>query len=217
MSVDSAAAIAAEFESGKGPLIIADYSDNPGAGAYGDSTNLLAALLTAKIRNACFAPIVDAEVALQLQSSTVGDRIPLHLGGKTEPGLGGGPLEVDAELILISNGDYVGKGAMAGGLHASFGPTAVIRVEGIDILVVSISNQILDLEQFRTFGIEPTSKALIGLKSMQHFRADFEPIAGKVIVCDSQSLCTTDYARMNFRKIPRPIFPLDQFEFQPEG
>ena len=45
---------------------------------------------------------------------------------------------------------------------------------------------------------------------MQHFRAAFEPIAGKVIVCDSGALCTPDYSALPYRKLPRPIFPLDQ-------
>jgi microcystin degradation protein MlrC len=38
-----AAAQARDFDAAKGPLVIADYADNPGAGAYGDATALLAA------------------------------------------------------------------------------------------------------------------------------------------------------------------------------
>jgi microcystin degradation protein MlrC len=45
---------------------------------------------------------------------------------------------------------------------------------------------------------------------MQHFRAAFEPISGKVIVCDSGALCTPDLAKLPYRKVPRPIFPLDR-------
>ena len=52
LEVDAAAAIAAEFDGERGPLVIADYADNPGAGAYGDSTNLLRALLEAGVNNA---------------------------------------------------------------------------------------------------------------------------------------------------------------------
>jgi microcystin degradation protein MlrC len=48
------------------------------------------------------------------------------------------------------------------------------------------------------------------LKSMQHFRAAFAQIAGKIIVCDSGALCTPRYERMPYRNVPRPIFPLDR-------
>jgi microcystin degradation protein MlrC len=85
----------------------------------------------------------------------------------------------------------------------------VVRVDGIEILVVSIRAQILDLQQFKAFGIDPEKKRIVALKSMQHFRAAFEPIAGEVIVCDSGALCTLDYAVLPFSQVPRPIFPLD--------
>ena len=48
------------------------------------------------------------------------------------------------------------------------------------------------------------------VKSSQHFRAAFEPIAGEVIVCDSGALCAPDCTVLPYQKVPRPIFPLDQ-------
>lgn len=209
LDVDSAAAIALDFESSDGPLIIADYADNPGAGAYGDSTELLRALLDAGVSNACFGPMVDAEAAMLLHRHRVGERVRLELGGKTDPRFGGGPLELEAELMLKSEGRYVGAGLMLGGLQGSFGPTAVIRVAGIEILVTTVAQQVLDRQQFEAFGIRPQSRRVVALKSMQHFRADFEPIAGRVVVCDSGALCTPDYRKMNYVKVRRPIFPLD--------
>jgi microcystin degradation protein MlrC len=91
-----------------------------------------------------------------------------------------------------------------------WGLTAVLSVADIDILVVTAPSQMLDLQQFRAFGIDPEEKAVVALKSMQHFRAAFEPIAGKVIVCDSGALCTPDLASLPYRNVPRPIFPLDR-------
>jgi len=112
-------------------------------------------------------------------------------------------------LISLSDGLYVGDGPILGGLQRSFGPSAVLRVDGIDILIVTIVNQILDLQQFKAFGIDPAQKGVIALKSMQHFRAAFEPMAAQVVVCDSGALCTLHYERLPYRHVPRPIFPLD--------
>ena len=89
------------------------------------------------------------------------------------------------------------------------GQTAVLRISGIDVLIVSIPHQMLDLQQFRSFGIDPAAKSVVALKSMQHFRAAFTPIAGRIIVCDSGALCTTRYGLLPYRTVPRPIFPLD--------
>lgn len=210
MPVEEAASIAKAHRRSKGPIVIADYADNPGGGGYGDSTNLLKALLDAGITDAAFGPMVDPETAQQLHKRRVGDRVRLRLGGKTDPRFGGAPLDLEGEVRLTSDGSYTGDGPIVGKLKLSFGPTAVVRVDGIDILVVTEAAQMLDLQQFRTFGIDPAQKSVVGLKSMQHFRAAFEPIADKVIVCDSGALCTTYLDRLPYRNVPRPIYPLDR-------
>ncbi len=211
MAVDEAAQICRDHDAaGGGPIIVADYADNPGGGGYGDATNLLAALLHAGITDACFGPIVDPQTVQQLRDVPVGATVPVQLGGKTDASLGGGPLAVDATVILHSDGHYFADGPMTGGLDKSWGPTVVLHVQGFEILVVTHPSQMLDLAQFTAFGIDPRSKKVVGLKSMQHFRAAFEPIASKVIVCDSGALCSPHYASKNYRKIPRPIHPLDQ-------
>lgn len=215
LTVEDAAAVAIEFDPRKGPLVIADYADNPGAGGYGDSTALLGALLQAGVPNACFGPMVDGAAVQTLHKAKPGAHVQIALGGKTDPAFGGGPLLLDGELVSISDGDYVGDGPILGGLHRSYGPSAVLRVDNMEILIVTIAKQILDLQQFKSFGIQPERKGVIALKSMQHFRAAFEPIAGQVVVCDSGALCTLHYERLPYRNVPRPIFPLDQDEDWP--
>jgi microcystin degradation protein MlrC len=208
----SVEAAAATYENRQGPLVIADYADNPGAGGYGDSTELLRALLEAGVTDACFGPMVDGEAVQELHAADIGEKVHIALGGKTDPSFGGVPISVEGEILSISDGCFTGDGPMIDGLGGSFGPTAVLRVGGIEILVVTIPHQILDLQQFKAFGIDPQSKHVVALKSMQHFRAAFEPIAGQVMVCDSGALCTPRYNRLPYRNVPRPIFPLDEVD-----
>jgi microcystin degradation protein MlrC len=211
LSVDAAVAKARIYDAtqNKGPLIIADYADNPGAGAYGDAPGLLKSLLGQNIMGACFGPMVDPEAAEFLHQHKVGDHVSLALGGKTDPRFGGGPLKITGKIMHLSDGHYVGDGPMMMGLAGSYGTTAVLRIAGIDVLVVTNPNQMLDLQQFRAFGIEPTEYRVIALKSQQHFRAAFEPISGKIIICDSGALCSPDVRSLPFKNVPRPIFPLD--------
>ncbi|RWO73709.1 MAG: M81 family peptidase [Mesorhizobium sp.] len=210
LSAEETAKIAKAYQRHTGPLIIADYADNPGAGAYGDSTNLLKAMIEAGITDAAFGPMVDPETAEKLHGHAVGDRVKVKLGGKFDPRFGGGPVELEGEIRLISHGSYTGDGPINGGLHCTWGKTAVLRIAGIEVLVVSEPSQILDLQQFRAFGIDPATKTVVGLKSMQHFRAAFEPIAGEIIVCDSGALGTPHCEKLAYRNVPRPIFPLDR-------
>jgi len=209
-TVQQAASLCKSYRGSK-PIVVADYADNPGAGCYGDATALLAALLEVRVENACFGPIVDAETVTLLMQHQPGDPVSISLGGKTDSRFGGAPLDVSCTLVsLHGTGDYVGSGEMIGGLRRTWGPTAVIKVDNVEVLVVSIRAQILDLEQFRTFGINPLTKTVVGVKSMQHFRAAFEPISGQVIVCDSGAMGTLDYAVLPFARVTRPVFPLDK-------
>ncbi|MBI1775982.1 MAG: M81 family metallopeptidase [Proteobacteria bacterium] len=192
-----------------GPLIIAEYSDNPGGGAYGDATELLSAMLTAQLEGACFGPMVDPEAALELNRHAPGERVEILLGGKTDPAFGGPPLKLSGTLVGLFDGNYTGDGPMVGGLKLNFGPSAVLEANGVSILVVSVPSQMLDQQQFRAFGIDPARHRVVALKSQQHFRAAFGPIAGRIIVCDGTGLSTTQVQRFPYSHVPRPIFPLD--------
>ena len=56
------------------PLVIADYSDNPGSGAYGDATSLLKAVLDADLQNVGFHAICDPQAVLEAQAAGVGNQ-----------------------------------------------------------------------------------------------------------------------------------------------
>ncbi|WP_237154744.1 M81 family metallopeptidase [Oryzibacter oryziterrae] len=209
LSVEDAALLAKAHKPVNGPLIIADYADNPGAGAYGDATALTAALLAADVEDAVVAPMIDPEAAAELHRHKVGDRVRLAIGGKQDPSFGGGPLELEGEILCLSDGRYIGNGPILNGLESCLGPTAVFRVGGVDILVTTESEQAIDQMQLVTFGIEPSARRVLALKSMQHFRAAFEPIADLVVVCDSGALATPQATKRPYVKAQRPIFPLD--------
>ncbi len=209
IEVDEAVAEALAWQGAK-PLVISDYADNPGAGSYGDSTALLKGLMEAGVQGAVFTPMIDPEAAAALHHHTVGETVTVTMGGKGDPNFGGGPLTVTGVIRHLSNGDYIGDGPIQGGLSHSFGPTAVIDLDGIEVLVVTEAQQMVDLQQLRAFGIEPTKRRVLALKSMQHFRAAFEPIAGRVIVCDAGALATPKAERRPYIRAPRPLWPLER-------
>lgn len=200
-----------------GPLVISDFADNPGAGAYGDATNLLAGLLEMGLENAAFGPLIDPEAAAKLHEHSPGETVTLAVGGKVDPAWGGGPLLLTGEIRHISvEGLLVGDGPVIGGITFRFGKTAVLRVKGIDILIVTERGQAYDLQQFKAFGITPETLSVLGLKSQQHFRAAFEPIAAEVIVCDCGALATPNYKLRRYHHIRRPIWPLDEITGAPQ-
>ncbi|MFW5679611.1 MAG: M81 family metallopeptidase [Pseudomonadota bacterium] len=193
---------------GEAPLVIADATDNPGAGGYADATNLLKAMLEAGVQNAAFATIVDPAAVAVGERAGVGATLEVDLGGHVDPAYGA-PLRCRGVVRHLSDGSFVNQGPMWQGVTLSMGPTMVLGLKGVDVVVSTNRLQTTDLQAFRSQGIEPTTKNVLAVKSSHHFRAAYQPIARKVLVVDSGGLCSHDYRRFPFTKLRRPIWPLD--------
>lgn len=191
-----------------GPIIVADFSDNPGSGAYGDSTFLLEGLLKADIQNACFGTICDPEAAATLIETGEGNTATVMLGGKADPTFGP-PIEVTGTVTTITDGSYLALGPRWRGVTHHLGPTAVLTIGGMEVIVASNRLQLTEIEAFTQAGIDPKERRVVVVKSMQHFRAAFEPIAAAVVICDAGALASKDIAKLPFTELRRPIYPLD--------
>ncbi|MEZ5726567.1 MAG: M81 family metallopeptidase [Burkholderiaceae bacterium] len=193
---------------GRGPIVVADYSDHPGSGAYGVSTFLLKALLDAGIRNACLGTLCDPDAAAKLVAAGEGAEVALEIGGRIDPRFGP-PLPVQGTVTRVTDGVYVAQGPRWKGVTHRLGPTAVLKVGGMEIVVVSNRVQLTEIEAFTQAGIDPRERDVVVVKSMQHFRAAFEPIARAVLICDAGALSSNDLSRLPFTRLRRPIFPLE--------
>ena len=192
------------------PTIVADFSDNPGSGAYGDCTALLGAMLKAGLKNVALGALCDPEAATALAAAGVGAKTTLKIGGKTDASIGGGPLELTGAVTAISDGDITFEGPMLAGVNGQLGVSVCFQVAGIEVLIASKPLQMHDQNAFRCVGIEPAEKSIVVVKSMQHFRAAFEPIAREVLVVDAGGLCSPNVALRDYKNLRRPVFPLDE-------
>ena len=211
LSVAEAVAKAKEGKAGDKPLVVADFTDNPGGGGYGDATAFLKGLVVGGVERVAFHAICDPDAVQDGLKNGIGPAT-LTLGGKTDPSLGGGPLTLTGEITTISNGKFIAWGPMGGGLGRDYGPSLVFRTGGIDIILITNNGQAVDLGQFTSLGIDPARYSTVCVKSMQHFRAAFEPIAREVILVDTGALCQPHYTPELFDKVRRPVWPLDDIK-----
>jgi len=171
----------------------------------------LKGLVEAGVDRVAFHAICDPQAVQDGIRAGVGTTATLTLGGKTDPLLGGGPLTLTGEVVCLTNGKFIAYGPMGGGVERNHGPSMVFRVAGIDIVVITNNGQATDLGQFTSLGIDPTRYTTIAVKSMQHFRAAFEPLAREVILVDTGALCQVHYTPELFTKSVA-IWPLDPIE-----
>lgn len=204
-------AIAQARETGKrgSPFVIADFADNPGGGGYADSTGLLRAMIEAGLEDAAFSALYDPISVSLCGQAGEGAEIELKIGGKCEPSLGE-PIRAAGTVIGLYEGTFKLEGPMSTGVGIDLGPVAVFQVGGIAIVLVSRRAQNYDRQFFKAFGIEPAQRAILGVKSAQHFRADYAPIASGIAVVDEGGGITShNFKALSYEHVRRPIWPLD--------
>jgi len=194
------------------PIVINETSDNPGIGAPGDGTYLLRAMVEAGLERACIATIADPQTVKKAHQAGVGSTIEVSIGGKTDRHHGSA-VKVKAYVKTLTDGQFVISSPMGAGRARSLGLSARLQVGGLDIIVSSIKGQLLDEQFFLLHGIDVNAYKIVALKSSQHFRAGFEPIAAKIISVDSPGIATMDLASFDYKRLERPIYPLDDVTY----
>jgi microcystin degradation protein MlrC len=197
---------------GEGPVVLLDHYDNTASGGTMDTTEVLAAVLEAGLDDAAFFAIYDPEAVAAMACAGVGAEVTLSLGGKLPmPALRAQsrPIEVTGTVRLLSEGTFPATVAMSRGLTMNMGHAGVLRVGGVDVVVISRHIEPFDPGCFRSLGIEPRSRRFLVLKSRIHYRVGFRDIARAMVECAGRGVCTSDYGELTFHKVRRPIYPLD--------
>ncbi len=195
-----------------GPIILLDHADNAASGGTQDTVAVLAEVLAQGLEDVAMFGICDPAAVEQMTEAGVGAEISLSLGGKTDmPAIGrvGEPLEVTGTVRAVSDGTFTITVPMGRGTQADMGPTAVLEVGEVQVVVCSRNVEPWDPGCFRSLGIEPTEKRYLILKSRIHYRAGFADISTRDIPCNGVGVTSSDNSLFTFENVRRPIYPLD--------
>ncbi len=196
-----------------GLTVLVEPSDNIGGGAPGDGTGLLRAFIKYKLSNAAIC-LNDPDAVTHLQALKIKDKTVLSMGGKGSR-LDAGPVSIEVELVSRSDGkfeleDKQSHLASMSGNYFEMGPCAVVKHEGIYILLTSNKTPPFDLGQWRSQGIDPAKLSVIGVKAAVAHRRAYDPIAKQMFWVDTPGPCSSNLKTLPFKNVSRPIFPLDE-------
>lgn len=187
-----------------GPVVLADMSDNPGAGAPGDSTFVLREVLDRGLHNVASGFYFDPMAVQYCQDAGEGAEITLRLGGKTEPA-SGMPVDVTGRIMRIAEGlgQHLGAGL------EPLGTMIWLRLPGqIDLLINNLRTQVYHPEAFEQMGIQLAEKRLIVVKSLFHFYGPFSQISPNVIFCATPGRVNPDTSAIQFTRRAPDYWPL---------
>ena len=195
-----------------GPIILADHGDNTASGGTQDVMSVIEEAIRQGLTDVCAGPICDPDCVAQMIAAGVGAEVTLELGGKVDMpamGLKAKPLRVAGRVRAITDGEFTVTGPMATGSVIRMGRTAVLDTGQMQIVVSEGRAEPYDLGVFTHCGIDPRSKRYVIIKSRQHFRAGFEPIARHIVMCDGDGCTASDLALFDYKNIRRPLYPFD--------
>jgi microcystin degradation protein MlrC len=194
-------------QAANGLTVIADSCDNPGGGAPGDDTTLLANVLDRGLDRVALGVFWDPVVVDFAHSVGVGGRLKVRLGGKCGP-QSGSPVDLDVEVMAVRT-DACQAAFGKGPPVQPLGRSAWLRSAGVDIVVNDVRQQVFSPHCFTAHGIEIRNCNLIVVKSSQHFYTGFRPLADAIIYCDTGAGQLPDRGGPAYHRLHRPIYPLD--------
>jgi microcystin degradation protein MlrC len=195
-----------------GPVLLLDHADNVGSGGTQDVMVVIEEVLRQGLKDVAVAAVYDPEAIKAMQKAGIGATVTLQLGGKTEmPSIDmkGEPLEVTGTVKSLTNGEWIVRGPMYTGVKVSMGHSAVLDTGDVEIVITSQHHEPWDLGVFTSVGIQPEHKRYLLLKSRIHYRAGFGDLGKHTITCDGHGVTTSDNTLLDFQKVRRPIYPLD--------
>ena len=185
-------------------MVLADVSDDAGGGAAPDSTFILQALLDRKVKDAPspWSGSRRREVCLRGRRGG-GARHPL--GGKFGP-QSGPPIDPHAKVLKLEKNVSIEFGGERKGINP-IGDAVALQIEGVTVIVNSKRSPCHSLDCFTKLGIDPSTKKIVVVKSMQHFHAAYAPIACEVVYVAAPGALVPDWSLLPYAKVDKAQWP----------
>ena len=210
-------AIAQALLAKDGPVVLAESSDSTGSGSPGDNTGVLKHLVKAPLNGPAAIFLVDPQAVASAVTAGVGNTVRMKIGGCFDR-KNSKPVLVNGYVKQISDGRWIARArGYNTGIATEMGRTVVLDVGQVQVLIAERSAMTVDPALFRSQGIDPSYCKIVVVKSPNGFRSAYEPIAKAVFVVDTPGVSTANLRTIPFRRVPRPIYPLDANTPCPEG
>jgi microcystin degradation protein MlrC len=196
---------------GDGLTVLSDSADATTSGAPGDSTWILRELLKYNWPRPALVTVVAPEVVAQAHQLGVGSEWSGLIGGVRDRRFSE-PLMLTAQVSNLFDGTFVISGHLARNLAIDMGRCAMLRQRNVHVIVTSRSGPHFAPELFRAAGLDPFAASVLVAKSPCGFRAAYAPHAARIFVVRAPGCAPSDFWRYEYKNIPRPLWPWDEFD-----
>jgi microcystin degradation protein MlrC len=144
-----------------------------------------------------FAFFWDPEIAARAHAAGLGASLDCALGGRLSHQFGE-PVQATGVVETLTQGRFVNHGPMEKGLVVELGPTAVIRVGGMRIIVTSRCVPANDPAYFELHQIDLTDYPVVYVKGKNHFHAAFGDKFDAIIDVETKGPAPSDISTLSY-------------------
>lgn len=201
-------AVRQAIEADRGLVILSDTGDSVYGGAPGDNTVILRELLNQQPNDIALVPVIDPEVINAAMDAGVGSTINVELGGKVDC-VFSQPVPITARVAATSNGVTVN---LADRGICDLRRTVLLEAGSVRIVVLdhrsfAINHPIL----YTHLGVDVSTAKMVVVKTASNFQF-FKPWSTTIVRVDSPGMTQSDLTAFDWKRLPRPIYPLDVLE-----
>ncbi|ARP83456.1 MlrC family protein 3 [Bordetella genomosp. 8] len=193
------------------PLLFADVADNPGGGGRGNTAWLLEAFHQANLPGTVLGVFVDPDLAAQAHA--LGEGASFEAVFNRQESEFSRRFQARAKILKLTDGEGTGRRGIMRGRKFALGPSALLQLEGsgLRVIVGSLRRQLAEPRIVEMHGIDIATVKNLIVKSRGHYRAGFDEFFSpdRIHDVDSPGLTTPNLKRVDFRHLPRPVWPID--------
>ena len=201
--------VRAAFDERDGLVVLSDSADATTSGAPGDSNHVLGEMMKYNWLRPALVTLVDPELVAQAKQLGVGASFAAALGGKRDY-RHSTPLPAMVRVVKLFDARFTMSGHLAKNMAIDMGPSAVVTLGNIQIVVTSRSGPHFAPQLFEAAGIDPFAAQLLVAKSPCGFRAAYASKAKQIHVVRAPGCAPSDFWNYDFKQIPRPLWPWDE-------
>jgi microcystin degradation protein MlrC len=210
--VDAADAVRAAFGQADGLTVISDSADATTSGSTGDSTTLLSELIKYDWPRPAVVTLVGPETVVEATRRGSGAEWTATLGATRNP-RDFAPITLPVRVAKLFDAKFILSGHLAEKLPIDMGRSAVLTHGNIHIVVTSRTGPHFAPQLFQTAGLDPFTASVVIAKSPCGFRAAYGGHAKQILVARAPGCAPSDFWKLPFTRIPRPLWPWDEMEW----
>ena len=191
----------------QGCIVLSDTGDTVFGGTPGDSNLILESILRQGIKSRALIPLISPGAAKRLAQAAEGAEVTLPLGGDQSVGFFT-PLTVTGRVRKVAGGHVPVQVFQQPEFDQ--GTTVIFEVGPVTLFITERTGAAGNVpDVYRFFGIEPAEYKMAVLKTASNFQF-FKPISPRTIRADTTGPGQSDVKTLPWRRIPRPIWPLEE-------